>query len=166
MTISRLNQGFENSGLVLINTTSFSAVSSVNLPANIFTSAFNHYRLMINFGYSGAGTTRLRFRSGTSDNTGTHIFHGNIIQTSLVNTANEGSANSAFIHTNGFNSQGFIYIFNRAGGSPKLFASGLGGARDYWFSAGSMPTGTNDSINFFRSAGTMNGTVQVYGMKD
>ena len=61
--------GTKKAGMVLLNTTSFSGVASVSLPANTFTSTYDNYRLVITL--TSTVTTDLRWRGRTSgsDNT-------------------------------------------------------------------------------------------------
>jgi hypothetical protein len=62
--------GTKKAGMVLLNTTSFSAVSTVSAPANTFTSTYDHYRIVWNVTASAASNTEMQFRlraSGTDD---------------------------------------------------------------------------------------------------
>jgi hypothetical protein len=57
-------------GLVLINTTSFSAVASVSLPADTFTSTYNNYKIILsNLSGSTGIEVRMRLRASGTDNT-------------------------------------------------------------------------------------------------
>ena len=62
------------SGLVKINTTSFSAVSSISAPTNTFTSTYDHYKIVWNVTASAASTTEMQFRlrAGGTDDTATN----------------------------------------------------------------------------------------------
>jgi hypothetical protein len=58
-----------SSGLVLISTTSFSAVSSVSLPDDTFTSTYDNYLWILDFTCSGGVNLTLRMRASGSDDT-------------------------------------------------------------------------------------------------
>jgi len=58
--------GTKKSGLVLLNTTSFSGVSSISLPANTFTSTYQHYFIQAIF-YCDS-SVNIRMRAAGSDN--------------------------------------------------------------------------------------------------
>ena len=58
-----------SSGLVLLNTTTFSGVSSTSLAASTFTSAYTNYQLIVNLtNFSVTGDLRIRLRASGTDN--------------------------------------------------------------------------------------------------
>jgi hypothetical protein len=57
-----------STGLVLLNTTSFSGVSSANFPDGTFSATYQNYRILVNMTGTG-GTLYGRLRVGGSDNT-------------------------------------------------------------------------------------------------
>lgn len=59
--------GTKKAGMVLLNTTSFSGVSSVSLPTNTFTSTYQHYFIQAVF-YCDS-TVNIRMRLAGTDNT-------------------------------------------------------------------------------------------------
>ena len=61
----------DKTGLILISTTSFSAVSSVSLPANSFTTTFKRYRVIIKATASTGADIDFRLRAAGTDATGT-----------------------------------------------------------------------------------------------
>jgi len=64
------------SGLILISTTSFSAVSSVSLPASTFTTTFDRYKIDFKALTSIAGTDiDGRLRASGTDASGTDYYH-------------------------------------------------------------------------------------------
>jgi hypothetical protein len=61
--------GTKKAGMVLLNTTSFSGVASVSLPASTFTSTYRNYRIIIEAtGASASGSYSIRMRASGSDN--------------------------------------------------------------------------------------------------
>jgi hypothetical protein len=62
--------GTKKAGLVLLNTTSFSAVSSVSLAASTFTSTYDNYKVIYKFTASGSAALRARVRLSGTDASG------------------------------------------------------------------------------------------------
>jgi hypothetical protein len=59
-----------NQGLTLLQSVTFSGVSSVSLPADSFTSTYDNYRILLRQTQdSSSGATTLRLRAAGSDNT-------------------------------------------------------------------------------------------------
>jgi hypothetical protein len=73
MTISRLNQGVENSGLVHIETQSVTNVAAASFN-NVFSGTYNTYKIIINGQSAGGGTHAINFRlrASGSDNSTTN----------------------------------------------------------------------------------------------
>jgi hypothetical protein len=63
-------------GLVLLNTTSFSAVTSVSLATNTFTSNYTNYKILMKTTNSAAGELYFRYRASGTDNTNNTYNHG------------------------------------------------------------------------------------------
>ena len=55
--------GTKKAGMVLLNTTSFSAVSSISLPANTFTSTYKDYKIIYSAVLTNATQIVLRLRA-------------------------------------------------------------------------------------------------------
>jgi hypothetical protein len=67
--------GTKKAGMVLLNTTSFSGVSSVSLAADTFTSTYSNYRFLLNL--TGSATSQLQGRvraSGSDLTTSTYLW--------------------------------------------------------------------------------------------
>jgi hypothetical protein len=91
-----------SSGLVLLNTTSFSAVSSVSLPADTFTSTYANYRILLSLSSIAAGNVEGRLRASGSDDSVATYNHG-VFQVSSGNSSSVFAANTSlnrFIITN------------------------------------------------------------------
>jgi hypothetical protein len=67
--VTRARDVASQGGLVLLNTTSFSAVTSASLPTGTFTTAYDNYHLSIKFTPSTGMTVTMRFRTSGTDNT-------------------------------------------------------------------------------------------------
>ena len=62
--------GTKKAGMVLLNTTSFSAVSAVSLPTGTFSATYENYKIIVNFSASAGLTPQLRLRVSGTDNSG------------------------------------------------------------------------------------------------
>jgi len=66
--------GTKKAGMVLLNTTSFSAVAAVNFAASTFTSTYDNYKILFTFTSSSANTIALRLRNAGADITSSNYF--------------------------------------------------------------------------------------------
>ena len=166
----------QNSGTpmgVLLNTTSFSAVNSVSLPANTFSATYDNYRIIINVNSisSGGTTSTLRFRASGTDASGSnydfalHEFttdNTNYIAVNGVGTTSIriGFANAGDI----FNS--IIDVFNPMKAlrtscnidSNRYYSTGVNGEKGF---GGIDLTTAYDSLTYFQN--NMTGTIEAYG---
>jgi len=161
-------------GLVLLNTTTFSGVSSQ--PVNtVFSASFDHYRLVVNFSsFSADGFRHLRLRSGTTDATTGYTYAANGIATNNAayplysgsagfwNFGDTDSATNQVYSSvvdliNPFNSvySNILYLTHSASGAGLFFANAGGGIHTV--------ASSYDGITLTTSAGTMSGTISVYG---
>ena len=162
------------SALTFITGTTYSAVTSVSLPTNTFTSTYDNYRVLFQFTASAGCDITMRLRAAGSDLTASSYYYGfsntladNILVTkngSAVNTvgiiANAGTGNQGFINMDlyfpqaakqtGFNGQGL----HQASGSTNIGVLDGGG--------GYFATTSADSLSFIASAGTLTGQYKVY----
>jgi hypothetical protein len=158
--------------MVLLNTTSFSAVASQSIN-DVFSATYANY--LINFNAlqnTSNGTIVFKYRTSGSDNSTTNYFF------SITGLSTSGSDNlQAASDTQSYFVRGF------AGGrvaanlniySPQLSqttlststASGTtGGGNQASYVGGSLFNATTvfDGISFITSAGTMTGTIRIYG---
>lgn len=166
--------GTKKAGLVLLNTTSFSAVASASLPASTFTSTYENYRIIYNFTMSVSDALRFRVRAAGSDATGS-IYSSAAYFTRTNNTS--GMAGTSL----GATSVLFeAYVANQKNNliidlmSPQLaeytlgtFTSHLGvsttDAKE--INGGLMVANTTayDSATLFPATGTITGKYSVYG---
>lgn len=161
--------------LVLINTTSFSAASSVSLN-NIFSSTYDNYRyILTTTSNSATGYLFMRLRSSGSDITSANYF-------SSVTQAGYGSTQLS--NDNGGNSQTTWNRFGYYDGTADAlsiigdillpFASshtsfnnlkarqGFGGE---WSTGVYKATTSVDGITIYPSGGNITGNVQIYGYR-
>jgi hypothetical protein len=156
-------------GLVHINTTTFSAVTSVSLANNTFTSTFDSYLLILNYAVSQLSVTNFRTRLSGTDATGANYnYFANSFQATYINQANATSQTSAYLGELENNHNAMMQIDNISLAQNTRYAvmGNAGGGRNGGFGTGSHIVATAyDSCTFFRSAGTMTGTITAFGVK-
>jgi hypothetical protein len=152
-------------GLVLLNTSTFSAVSSYSLPADTFTANYDHYRLVFNI-TSLTGTVIIRLRASGSDNSSSSYKYS----TGFAGTYASGTFNAA--SSTGDTSFNYIVESAEATGAIDFFnpkrsvktqMAGLLGQSD----RGRVTTGIFDATTSFDSlsllATSITGKASVYG---
>jgi hypothetical protein len=154
-------------GLTHIATQSFSAVSSVSLNG-VFTSAYDNYRIIINYVASTATDVRLRVRlAGTDDTTGGSYVYQRL--TGAGSSAGAASAGANAFDVTSANTNHALWSADILG--PELAARtgflSLGfrtGGETVWVGAGShTQTTAYDGFTFFPASGNITGTLRVYG---
>jgi hypothetical protein len=167
---------YADPGLVLLNTTSFSAVSSVSFPNDIFTSTYDNYFMTLNItGRSTSLTVSIRFRTSGSDDTGAN--YGYITE----NFGSGGAGNLVVINNSAATS---IPIDTAASSSRKNFLSGsvfnpklsqstnlyLFGANSTTVHNRAVVTGSvvnttvYDSLSVLADTGNITGSMSVFGV--
>ena len=93
-----------SSGLVLLNTTSFSGVASQSLPDNTFTSAYDRYILHVNLTSvtSTDAYLTVKLRAAGTTTTGSDYFYAGTSTNQDGTTSNNGNANTNLGHFPGF----------------------------------------------------------------
>jgi hypothetical protein len=169
----------KKAGMVLLNTTSFSGVSSVSLPADTFTSTYDNYCLIGIYTSNQSTQTALtgRMRAAGSDNTTSNYGVTNANQ----GTDNAVSYQSTTAQTSWTNIQRLRDIphrFEMILFAPKLTerttfnfrGTGINSANNLFSmtnAAGEFGATTSfDSISFIAGTGTLTGTISCYGFND
>ena len=161
-----------STGLVLLNTQTFSAVGSVSLPQDTFTSTYDNYRMTIRFRTSTGAELRWRGRVAGSDNT-----TANYVYQIFENYGNAITATRAIGQTSGY--AGYCdggtgdhalileMIDPKATQPTALFGNEIRGYSGTPLNmqtfSGFTATTSFDSATFFPSGGTITGTLSVYG---
>jgi hypothetical protein len=164
-----------SSGLILINTTAFSGVSSVSLPNDTFTATYRNYKIIGHFLNSVSdGRLDMRLRAAGSDNTTSNYSSGFIVAPYSSSLSNEGSTGQTIWNKFGLMKSATVtatFILdvyspfetettnftgtNTRGSSGQMVSAGL-------FNA----TTSFDSLTFIPEGGTITGTLYVYGYKN
>jgi len=161
------------SGLTHINTTTFSAVSSVSLN-NVFTSTYDYYRVLFEFKPSTATTHTMRMRVGGADSTS--VVYANISQRqySTAVTQNAGSVGNSIDFTYGpWGTEQYIgqfEFYNPAKASNtgwiNTSATWTTSAIQIFNSGFHKSTTVFDGFSFIGAAGNFTGIIRVYGYKN
>ena len=159
--------GTKKAGMVLLNTTSFSGVTSVSLPTNTFTSAYANYQIVVNANLASSTTLQFRMRLAGTDNTansyvsqviygtGSSAVIGNVTSTSGILTNNNASNLNPTIFNiyEPFVAQRTIVSSNWVNLNMTTGLSGI----DH-----NVATAF-DSLTLLTGTGNMTGSVSVYG---
>ena len=162
-----------SSGLTLINTTSFSAVSSQAL-TSVFTSTYDNYMLTFYLTSVTSGDVTLKFRSAATDNSVNYDSGGIGRKVSASNKeVNFSNSSSGFIttaHTGTAANRvsGQMTIFRPLISSSTEYAfigTGVDSGGWYQFSSSGCQFGTNvfDGINLI-FGGNTTGVLSLYGL--
>jgi len=162
------------SGLILISTTSFSAVSSVSLPASTFTTTFDRYKIDFKALTSVAGTDiDGRLRASGTDASGTDYYHQLSRASGAAFYAERSNLNRWYIagsvgDTTGETTSMFEIVNPAQSVKTNAVAvhtaqSGTTGSiLTYTMAYLHNLTTSYDSMSFIPSSGTITGTVSVY----
>ena len=156
-------------GLVHINTTAFSAVSSVSLNS-VFSSSYDNYRILCNFTGStdGGGLFRMR-ASGTDTSTG---YRNNLLYNGPANSAGglyQASATNFYIfnHRNGIDLSYSLDLFNPFLTKRTLAQSHFTDSLEMYLSGNKLENTTSyDGFSMIPASGTITGTIRVFGYKN
>lgn len=163
---------FGNGGLTLINTTSFSAVSSQSINS-VFSSTYSRYRILFDFVGSTNNDVLFRLRVSGTDATGTN-YGGQSLYSDATTT---GSARYAqtYWYANEIRAAG-RYIQEYELFNPQAASQTYGFARSTSItttdttqvfqtlvSLGHSLSTAYDGFTFYTTTGTFTGSVQVYG---
>lgn len=155
-------------GMTLINTTSFSAVSSQSITQ--FNSTYRNYRVVVSVKMSADGSIFFRMRSGSTDLSSAGAYnYGRIYVGSSSSVALGSDNNTSQTYINVADVGSWNGIITADFGAP--FATDvtsiqfLGSARLNTITAGLTFNNTTsyDGFTFYPSTGNMTGEVSVYG---
>ena len=159
-------------GLTLINTTTFSAVTTTSID-NVFSSTYSNYRIILNLTSLGTSANVLfRLRTSGSDNTTsnynwTAAYY--LTSNAFYSSRTTGASNAQIFYTVGQDKeQAAIDMY-----APNLSATtsasitGVHGPGDInWMgSMGHNSTTQFDGFTIYTSTGNITGTIKVYGYK-
>jgi hypothetical protein len=157
-------------GLVLINSTSFTTSSAVNVDS-VFTSTYRNYRIVISYNSSANINLQMRLRaSGSTITTAKYEIRGWTNNGSALNAETSNTATLWHIGSGGVSGGGGSYdIFAPNVGTFITISGGQAGITTGAYGAGTGVAGyfdqsqTADGFQIFPSSGTLTGTVRTYG---
>jgi hypothetical protein len=163
-------------GLVLLNTTNFSAVASQAVTA--FSATYDNYKIIVDItGNSTSADINLKLRSGATDNSLDYTQAVTVVSVSGSTTNLSQSALTTGFRINGVHSgtttshtqtsqidlfRPFLAVWT----THNALISYRSGAGDYYGGAGTglhAVTTSFDGINLIASAGTITGRIQIFG---
>ena len=160
-------------GLVLITSQSFSAASSVSVD-NCFSATYEAYRIVVNIPTnSTTAQLQVRLRNGGSDRStnyySSRTFHNSVAGTETNTYQNNtnilnvtGTVASAGYH----GSLDIVDVFAARFTSIMGFSYQPNDGSGNMFLASHLSSVSNDGISFIASAGTITGTVRIYGYRN
>jgi len=169
--------GTKKAGMVLLNTTSFSAVNSVSLPTNTFSSTYTHYKTILEITTSSTNDyVGSRYRAAGSDiSTGAYQSSFlNVRMAAATSGIDVSGANATTFTRMGYHLLGQACYLETTWFSPNQAVSkGFVGqflqigtdAGEHYITGGNFDTTTvADSVSFFPISGTFSGTLYCYGI--
>ena len=164
-------------GLTLINTTSFSAVSSISLPANSFSATYENYRVLLRLtSISADQSIYVKMRASGTDNSTAYYYIGyGASGTSTVYTSGASAQTTGhFIgNTDGLTNSSYygwdMHFFDPFAAKPTPLIANYVGTTTGGLLYGMTTTAWHDvsasydSINIIASAGNFTGSISCYG---
>ena len=163
--------GTKKAGLVLLNTTSFSGVSSQSFN-NVFSATYTHYRVLFHAVNSGDSGANFRFRVAGSDATSGDYFVQKNYITNGLNPSKTGATSATTIDLGplwtGFNSYSYDifnpFVTTRSQIIGNSFSLNSFSSWEALTTFALLNTATSyDGFTFYPLSGTMTGNVSVYG---
>jgi hypothetical protein len=162
-------------GLVLLNTTTFSAVTSVSID-NVFTSTYQNYEIRLNVtGKSATGAIFLRYRASGTDNSASSYTYATIYIRPTGTSAADAALNTTatVIGTSfaAYNVSSIVQVFNPqlAANTDETHQSWSGDASSFFsYQGGGTFSNTNvfDGFTIYPASGNITGTVRIYGVRN
>jgi len=158
--------GTKKAGMVLLNTTSFSAVASQTI--NQFSATYSHYLVLHDLVLSASNQLRLRFTdSAGSVLTGAnYAFTSNYAATSIAHFSDGVGSSEILMYIANPEFSGTIDFFNpfTSALKTKVVFDTAGQTDMRGFGSGTYTSAVqNNGFQLYPAAGTMTGTVSVYG---
>ena len=168
--------GTNKAGMVLLNTTSFSAVASQSIN-DVFSATYSNYKILVKAACSSATQLSLRMRVGGADLTSSSYMYGGafvIFNGSTTPTGeNTGGTSAGFniLDVDGNPGYARIEMFDPFATEQtgviydQVFNSGGSRNQGYWEAFSGLTTVTTSYTGFtlLPAAGNITGTVSVYG---
>ena len=156
----------ENQGLTLINTTAFSAVSSVSFN-DVFSSTYTNYKVILDVQPSTSATVSLRFKTATDDTGSVYSFQN--LKATSTTVAGTRTLSATSIDINGGAGNKYIYTWDITEPNTTQDTIVFSTANEYmlsWYATYYVDTTTQyTGFSIFPSTGTITGKASIYGYK-
>jgi hypothetical protein len=164
--------GTKKAGMVLLNTTSFSAVIGQNIN-DVFSSTYDNYRILLDVTGSTSITLSMRFRVAGADNTTSNYYYQYIQGSSTTVAGARAAASTSWVLDGGLGTERFNYVLDLA--NPNLATtksmielgsqlySSAAGIKTFFASYGFGAATSFTGFTILASTGNITGTVSVYG---
>jgi hypothetical protein len=163
-------------GLTLINTTSFTAQSTVDI-TNVFSAEYDNYRILVNAQLGSTASVGLRLRLLSNTTPATTGYNSNQVNYNLGTGTlqNISTATDAFL--GGWVPASFGRIISIELGQPfiatatsttGMYSGEASGSYAAWGLTGGMNTNSTsyNGLRLFLSSNTMTGTARIYGYRN
>jgi hypothetical protein len=157
-------------GLIKLNTTSFTSVSSFSLAANTFTTTYDNYKILISFTVTGSSDITGRLRAAGSDITASN-YNSGLIQAAYSSTAlgnfNSASANVFYLSAADGQAQNLTMEIMSPFLTQRTSVFNQNDRQGYGYQTMGGVYKATTSVDSFTvsSGGTMSGSYTVYGYK-
>lgn len=158
-------------GLELINTTTFSAVSSQTIN-NIFSSTYRNYVMYFSVTQSAVTAFLFQMRTGTTNSGSNYRMERFSANNTTLSADRDADTSTCNCFLNGGDSiYGYVTFFNPFEASATgiiLEGTAINGVSPHIVKgSGSHTSATSyDGLNIYPGSGTMTGTVRIYGVKN
>jgi len=160
--------GTKKAGMVLLNTTSFSGVTSASAPANTFSSTYTDYFIKCNLTLSNSTELFFRMRAAGTDATGSNYTYQYIYGVGVALAAATGTLTNGYLgvisasgrmvtETTIFNPNLAVNTFTNSKNTSSALAVATSGVNHTLATA-------YDSITILPGAGTITGDMAIYGL--
>ena len=165
--------GTKKAGMVLLNTTSFSGVSTQSIN-DVFSTTYDYYRIVCDINPSGTPDLQMRYRvSGADNSTSNYNYEGFVARTNNTSQSVSSTTGSTIHVIGGINNSGAnamaIEIYRPFNNDSPTKHTVLGHMHDSTsyitsFRGGVFAANTSfTGFTIFPSAGTITGSLSVYG---
>jgi len=165
------------SGLVYLTGTTFSAASTVSLPASTFSATYNNYKIMFDITAASTNATALnaRLRISGTDNTGSNYYNTGVGALATANTTTYVRADftTAFLFGYLISTDANLLTLDVMQPFSSTVATKVafshfgrdagGGVAGHTGGGGHNTTTSFDAFTIYPAAGTITGSYKVYG---
>ena len=162
---------YTSAGFTKLNTTSFSAVTSVSLAASTFTSTYDYYQVIYKFTSTAAGALRARVRAAGTDASGANYSEMNVTVNTGSGPGRQGTLNGTEFNILNLATSANLTLnlnfYDIAKAAPTSI-TGFGiqhSVQSNIIGADHSLSTAYDSFTIYATSGNITGSYSVYGYK-